>query len=156
MSSTAAEAERKHRDLIDIVLEAVREPAVARRPDGTEEIISVTNNEILWWKTLVVGSEVFARLALELKEWERMAEECYYNMEPERAAVLAAEIKGIANSYKRSIDAKSSESSRGDNIVTATLIDRVNKSNIDKTLHVEGAPKSMAAKLLGREEDGDV
>jgi len=146
-------AERRHQDLIDIIMSATRTPVRRKLPDNTYETEYQDNHEALWWKTQVVSSEQFGRLALELKEFQRLGKQAYSNMSYERAEAIEAEINGIVESYMRSIDAKSSESTRGDNAVTSTLIDRINKSNVEKTLHLEGKDKGIMAKMFGREED---
>jgi len=154
INSMSAEqaAAAKHFEILEILSKAIQEPQTQVNQDGQTETYFAANTEALWWKTLVVNSDVFGRFALELKAFERLATQAYNNMEPELAQSIATEIMGVVDCYKRSIDAMSSESTRGNNVVTSTLIDRINKTNIDKTLHIEGQDKNMAAKMFGRSE----
>jgi len=145
-------AEGKHFDLINLMLHATRKPVNKQLPDGTKERVFEPDAESLYWKTHIVGSDKFAELVYKVKEFERMAEQCYYNMSEPRAASMAREIKGIVNSLKCSIDAKSSESVRGKDVVTSTLIDRINKSNIEKTLHVDERERGAFARIFGQGE----
>ena len=147
-------AEQKHYDLINLMLHSTKKKIPRHLEDGSTEYDLAINPESLYWKTHIVGSDQFAELVYKLKEFERMADQCYYNMSSPRAAAMAAEIKGIVESTRCCIDAKSSESVRGKDVVTSTLLDRINKSNVEKTLHVDGAQSSIFARMFGRDESG--
>lgn len=133
-----AESQKEHRDVVDVIIEAAHKVYTVPQHDGTAKTESRVDPEILWWKTGLVNSESYGRFAFELKEWERMAEECYYNMHPERAAEMAKTILRIGESYRRSIDAKSSESTRGERITQSTLLDKINRSKIEKSYKISG------------------
>ena len=65
---------------------------------------------------------------------------------------IRRQIYGIIESYKRSIDAKSSESRRDENNAQSTLIDKINRNKIEKIYSVKGeAKKSFMSGMLGRD-----
>lgn len=150
------EGQKIHTDLIDILIEASQEIEEVSQPDGTTQKQLLLNPEIIWWKTGIINSPTFGRFAYMLKEWERQAEECFDNMCRDRAFEIAKDIIEIGKSFRRSIDAKSSESLRDKNNTQSTLIDKINRNKIEKLYTVKGeGKKSLMAGLLGAEGERD-
>ena len=106
------EGSPRYNDLVDIVVQSVTKNDLVEQKDGSMLKQQVIDGESLWWKTNKIDSEKFGNLALELKEWERQAVECFNNMTYERATILSKQILDIGASIRSSIDAKSSESRR--------------------------------------------
>ena len=150
--------QKTHNDLIDILIEGSQDIVTVETEDGklTEQLR--LNPEILYWSTRIVNSPNFGRFVFELKEFERLAKSSYNNMMPRRAKVISDEILSIVESFKRSIDGKSSESRLDKNNTSATLIDKINRNKVEKYYNVKGeAKKSFMDGLLGRqgEEERD-
>ena len=121
-------------------------------PDGTIEKQLVTDPEIAWWKTNLVNSPTFGRFAFELKSFEGLSEQCYNNMSKPRAKVMAQQIMAIGASFRRSIDAKSSESLRDKLNTQSTLIDKLNRTKSERAITLKGElKKSVMDGMLGRE-----
>jgi len=150
------ESQKQHTDLIDILIESSQTIEELEGPDGVKQKSLVLDPEILWWKTGIINSPTFGRFAFELKELERQAEECFDNMPRDRAYEMAKDVLEIGKSYRRSIDAKSSESLRDKNNTQSTLIDKINKNKIEKAYTIKGEHgKSLLAGIIGRDQEKD-
>lgn len=146
----------KSGDLVNITIQAAQKIIEQRQPDGTIESKSVLNTDSLWWKTQSVSSNIFARFGFELKEFERQALNARNNMCSERAEQFAHEIMEIADSYRRSIDAKSSESVKDNQNSQSTYIDKVNRQKVERVYTMKDqAKKSLFDGFLGREREKD-
>ena len=121
------------KDLLDIILQSAQTVQDSPQVDGSVKKESIVDPEIIWWKTLMVGSNTLGRFAFELKEFERMAFEAFNNMSRDRAKDFAHTVIDIGSSYRRSLDAKSSESVgiNKENSIS-TLVDKINRSQVEK------------------------
>lgn len=146
------ESQKTHNDLIDILIESAQKVEEVDQPDGTKMKQLVLDPEIIWWKTGIVNSPSFGRFAFELKEFERLGVKCFDNMHKDRARTMAHEILDIGMSFRRSIDAKSSESLRDKHNTQSTLIDKINRNKIEKAYTIKGEKKrALSDAILGRE-----
>jgi hypothetical protein len=132
---------------------------VVRNQDGSYSKQLMLDPEKAWWKTQIVNSPTFARFAYELKDFERLAEDCKNNMSGPRAEKIAEQIKAIGMDYRYSIDAKSSESLRDKHNTQATLLDKMQKNRIERAYTLKGeAQKSLFRGMFGgnsnEDEDG--
>ena len=147
----------RHSDLVEVAMQAATQREVVRQPDDSVEVAEYVDSDILWWWSHAVNSTHFGRMALLLTEWERMADEAHARMPTERANLLAGQIKAIGKTYRRSIDAKSSESRRDDRNSQATFFDRVARR---RTEHVYTAQDRQSAGLrgafMGRRQEMDM
>jgi hypothetical protein len=110
----------------------------------------------VWWKTNIINGPTFGRFAFYLKEFERMAEDAFDNMYGSRAMSMAKDILAIGQSFRRSIDAKSSESLRDKNNTQSTLIDKINRNKVERAYTMKGAVKnSMWDGIMGRDREKD-
>lgn len=148
------DAERKHNDLIDIIIEGSQRIEEVENEEGKKQKTLVLDPETIYWKTHIVNSPTLARFVLELKEFERQAIRCFNNMYRDRAADMAHQILDIGKSYRYSVDAKSSESLRDKNNTQSTLIDKINRNKVEKayTLKEEGK-KGLLSGFIGRDEE---
>lgn len=148
------EGSPNHNDLIDIIIQSAQVTKDVVLADGSTKREVNIDEETIWWKTLSVASATFGRMAFELKEWERNAFEATTNMCSERATNLAHQIIEVGVSFRKSIDAKSSESMGIKDHAQSTLIDKINKNKIEKVHTFKGEmKKSMMDVFLGREAD---
>lgn len=154
------EGQQRFTDLVDIVISASSKTVDTPQKDGSTIKEQVIDDDTLWWKTLTVNSNTLGRMAYELKEWERMAFQCSANMCAERAQQMASEIMEIGLSYRRSCDAKGSESQRDRENSQSTLVDKINRNKIEKVYTAKGErAKSILDGFLGKDarddRDGD-
>src|SRR3990167_742526 len=150
------EGQPKYNDLIDIIIESAKKNVEVPQSDGSIIKQSIIDDEIIWWKTGSVNSSMFARFAFELKEFERMATEAFTHMTKERARIFGHQVIDIGTSYRRSIEAKSSESLRDKNNSQSTLIDKINRNKIEKVYTAKGEMKRTAFDaLMGRDKAKD-
>lgn len=150
------EGQPKYNDLIDIIIESAKKTIDVPQIDGTVAKQTIIDDEIIWWKTGSVNSHMFSRFAFELKEFERQATEAFTHMTKERARIFAHQVIDIGTSYRRSIDAKSSESLRDPNNSQSTLIDKVNRNKIEKVYTAKGEIKRTAFDaIMGRDKAKD-
>lgn len=151
------EGQPKYNDLIDIIIQSAKKKIDVEQPDGTILKESIVDEEVIWWKTGSINSNTFARFAFELKEFERMAVEASTHMVIERARVFSQQVTDIGISYRRSIDAKSSENLRDKNNSQSTLIDKINRNKIEKVFTQHGnMKKSVWDGIMGREVQNEV
>jgi len=74
----------------------------------------------------------------------------------ERSVQVAQEVMEIGVSYRRSIDAKSSESQRNSQNSQSTLIDKINKNKVERVYTMkDNAKRSLFDGFLGRERERD-
>lgn len=150
------EGQPKYNDLIDIIIESAKKEVDVPQIDGTTAKQIIIDSEVIWWKTGSVNSHMFSRFAFELKEFERMATEAFTHMSKDRARIFGHQIIDIGTSYRRSIDAKSSESLRDANNSQSTLIDKVNRNKIEKVYTAKGELKRSAIDaIMGRDKAKD-
>jgi hypothetical protein len=135
------EGSPRYNDLVDIVVQSVTKNDLVEQKDGSMLKQQVIDGESLWWKTNKIDSEKFGNLALELKEWERQAVECFNNMTYERATILSKQILDIGASIRSSIDAKSSESRRDKHNAKQTLVDTVGRNRVEHITTVKDEMK---------------
>ena len=152
MQSMIPDSQKPHNDLIDILIDACQTTVDVRLEDGSIEKHQILDPETVWWKTHLINSPSFSRFAYELKGFESHAFQCKNNMSPQRAEVMEKQILEVVTNYKRSIDAKSSESLRDKHNTQSTLIDKINRGKIERAVTLKGeATKSFADSILGRE-----
>jgi molecular chaperone GrpE (heat shock protein) len=114
------------------------------------------DSDSLWWKTHSISSNQFGALAYELKEWERMALQSRENMCAERSTQISSDIMEISQSFRRAIDAKSSESLRDKNNSQSVLLDKVGRNRVEKVYTMKDqVNKSLINSFLGRDKDRD-
>lgn len=150
------EGQPKYNDLIDIIIQSSQKTIDVIQKDGTITKEQIIDDDTVWFKTGSVNSNTYGRFAYELKEWEREGYQAKNNMSPERSIQYSTEIKEVAISYRRSIDAKSSESMRNSQNSQSTLIDKINKNKVERVYTMkEQAKKSLFDGFLGRERERD-
>ena len=111
----------KYNDLIDIIIQSSQKTIDVQQKDGSITKEQIIDDDTVWFKTGSVNANTYGRFAFELKEWERLALIVENNMSHPRALQLGHEVMEIGISYRRSIDAKSSESQRNaQNIIDET------------------------------------
>ena len=146
------EGQPKYNDLIDIIIESAKKTVDVPQEDGRTLKQTIVDDEIVWWKTGSVNSNTFSRFALELKEFERTAVEAFTHMCRDRARIFAHQVIDMGTSYRRSIDAKSSESLRNKDNSQSTLIDKINRNKIEKVYTAKGELKRTAMDaIMGRD-----
>lgn len=148
------ETQKSHNDVMDLIVDACQTVQDIRQLDGSVQRQMVLDPERAWWKTNLVNSPTFASFAFALKEFERLAHDCYDNMSLERAEALARQIQDIGKDFRYSIDAKSSESLRDKQNTQATLIDKVQKNKVEKAYTIKGeAKKTFMDGVFGRDRE---
>jgi hypothetical protein len=150
------EGSPKYNDLIDIIIQSSQKTIDVQQKDGTVTKEQIIDDETIWWKTGSVNANTFGRFAYELKEWERTALLSNNNMSMPRSTQIGHEIMEIGISYRRSMDAKSSESQRNAQNSQSTLIDKINKNKVERVYTMKDqAKKSLFDGFLGREREKD-
>lgn len=150
------EGQPKYNDLIDIIIQSSQKTIDVPQKDGTITKEQIIDDDTVWFKTGSVNSNTYGRFAFELKEWERAAQLVENNMCVERSIQISQEIGEIGISYRRSIDAKSSESQRNASNSQSTLIDKINKNKVERVYTMkDNAKRSLFDGFLGRERERD-
>ena len=136
------ETQRENQDLTDLFTTASQEVKEVPDEQGIDQRVLELNPDILYYKLQNVSSNRFGRMALLVKLVEKKADEAIYNMSRERALVYKKQIIAIVEAYKRSIDAKSSESVLDKNNKMQTLIDKVKGNKQEKIYTVKDEAKN--------------
>lgn len=151
------EAAPRYNDLVDVVVQSVTKNEPIEQKDGSILSQQVINGESLWWKTHKIDSEKFGNLSMEVKEWERMADECYNNMTFERAAKLSKQILGYGQSIRSSIDSISSQSRRNKDNARQTLLDTIGRNRVEHiTTLKDDMKKGGMAAFFGNKSRSDI
>lgn len=152
------EGQERLSDLVDIAIQSSSKTIITKNPDGTTTIDQVIDDDTIWFKTLSVFSNKFSRFALELKEWERMGERAKDNMCIERARQWNDEVKKIGISYRRSIDAKSSESMRDEHNSQSTYLDKIARNKVERVYSTKGEKLKggIMDAIMGRDKERDM
>jgi molecular chaperone GrpE (heat shock protein) len=146
----------KHNDLVDLIIQSSTKTVNVQSEDGTTYQEQQLDSDSLWWKTHSISSNQFGALAYELKEWERMALQSRENMCAERSTQISSDIMEISQSFRRAIDAKSSESLRDKNNSQSVLLDKVGRNRVEKVYTMKDqVNKSLINSFLGRDKDRD-
>lgn len=127
------DSQKENEDLIDLLITSYQYAEDVTQADGTIQKQLILDPEIPYWQLHKVNSPRFARFVLKLKKFEAKAADCYHNMCYERADVMAKQILLLGKVYRRSIDAKSSESRVDDRNAQETLIDTLKQNKITRT-----------------------
>lgn len=153
---TVPEGQEKHNDLIDLIIQSSTKDVAVKNEDGIVYQERQLNADSLWWKTHTISSNRFGALAFEIKEWERMAAQAHENMCQERADQVTQDIMEISQSFRRAIDAKSSESLRDKHNSQSVLIDKVGRNRVEKVYTMKDqVNKSLINSFLGRDRERD-
>lgn len=141
-------------DTVDIVLQSVQRSKQVEDDDGKITIIQYMDDLALWCKTLSVASNVLSQTIFELMEFIRNGLNAKNNMCKERALLWEHEAIEIAESVKKALDSKSSESIRNKDNSQGTLIDKINRNSVEKIYTMKDtAKKSLWDSILGKERD---
>jgi hypothetical protein len=152
------EGQGKFNDLVDVAIQSSSKTVAQKQPDGSIVYDQVIDDDTLWAKTLLVNSNTFSRMMLVLKEWERMGQRAIFNMNEERAKQFHDEVAEIGISYRRAIDAKSSESSRDAQNSQSTYVDKINKNKVERVYTTKGQKikGGIMDSILGRDKEDDM
>lgn len=141
-------------DMTDLVLQSVQTVEQTKDDDGKITFVQYMDDLSLWCKTLSVFSNTLSQVIFELMEWIRMGKSAENNMCAERAEICKEVVVGVAESVKKTLDSKSSESMADKQNKQSTLLDKVNRSSSEKIYTMkETAKKSLWDSIMGKEKD---
>jgi hypothetical protein len=152
------EGQERLNDLVDIAIQSSSKTIPIKHPDGSVTYEQIIDDDTMWTKTLSVYSNKFSRMVFALKEWERMGKKALQNMSPERAAIMMKDVEEIGISYRRAIDAKSSESMRDDNNSQSTYLDKIARNKVEKVYTTKDGRKSSGFMdfVMGKDKERDL
>ena len=152
-----SESQREHNDVLDILSDALKVMKNVEEPDGTIIEKAVIDPRIAWYKTQNIASNQFGGLGFELEIFRALKEQCFFNMSQPRAIVLSSQLDGPIQAWERSIDAKSSETTRDRHNSLSNLIDKLNKKTSERMYTMKGGlNRSLWSGIIGRDEEKDV
>lgn len=151
------DASPRYNDLVDAIIQHATKIVEVENDDGTKTMQEIIDDEIFWWSTLDVNSEKFSRFAFEVKEWERQALIAFDNMPKERAIQTGRDIIEIGKSWRRSMDAKGSESRRDKHNAKSTILDKIGRNKVERIYTQKGQiEKGFTDSFLGRKQKDDM
>ena len=145
------DADKNTSDILDFLTDACSDIIDVQTDTGIVKQ-QLLNTDKVYYKTQIVNAPNFSRFVLELENFKAMATEAKYNMSKPRADQLASEILAYVNSFKLSIDAKSSESLRDKYNTQGTLVHEILKNKVEKAYTLKGdLKKSFWQGFTGRD-----
>lgn len=132
------DAEKNLQDLIDYLSEGSKEIVDIPQPDGTVKTETRMKHEKIYWETRLVNSPTFARYVLILKLFEGLILTAKHNMSKARAEAFGKEVMIIVEAHKSHVDAKSSETLRNKDNTQPSLVDKLQKITIQKSISLRG------------------
>ena len=142
-----------YKDVVDLLVTGSKGTEWVQTPEGVVRQESIEYDSI-YWSTRNINSNKFGRFVQKLKVLEGLANEAVYNMEVARSNVLVSQIKNIVSSYKRSIDAKNSETVIDKNHAQSNLLDKLLHRKSEKTLNIKDqTKKGLGSAFLARESE---
>lgn len=148
------ETQPEHADLIAFMTEACKDLVSVETEDGKYHMELVLNTDKVYYKTQSVNYPGFSRFVLELENYKGMASRCIHHMAKARAKVMSDQIMAYVNSFKLSIDAKSSESLRDKDNTQQTLIDKLIRNKIERSVTFKGdVQRSIWEGLVGKSKN---
>lgn len=123
-----------HKDVLDGLLEATK--IIKEIEDDNGNLVRSIEQDFkaLKYKLQNVPSPYFAAYVFELEELYGKAEQCFQNMNPERASAAAKQILQKYNSHEYAIDGKSSESRLNKLNKTTNVLGILSSQKQDKTI----------------------
>ena len=131
------ENDQKRNDAIDFLVEGMQDMYDEKQPDGTIKRTYAFNSESAWYKGHTIN-QPFGRCALHLKRVGHLAKDCYNFMSYDRAEEMHRGLLLIEDDYKRSIDAKSSETYKDEHNTQSSLVHILSKNKIEKQITLKG------------------
>lgn len=149
-------SEENHRDITAMIKDGMIKTVVNIGKDGSSELELRIDERAAWWKTHIINSPRFGRLARAVESFESLADEAAYNMSTARAQVIKQQILKIVDVERKAIDAKSSEAMRDGHNATTSLVDKYLKNKQERVIDLKGEGKrSFMDGLLGKEAERD-
>ena len=142
-----------YKDVVDLLITGSKDSRWVQTDEGIVKK-DVIDYDSIYWSTRNINSNRFGRFVQKLKILEGLANEAIYNMERDRANVLVSQITNIVSSYKRSIDAKNSETIIDKHNKQSNLLDKLLHRKSEKTLNIQDqTKKGLGAAFLARESE---
>ena len=150
------ESQKENNDLVDLLTTSFQKVILVENPEGRMEKQLELDTNRAWWQLHSVSSNTLGRFALELENFYRKAVQAKRHMSKERADDFAENIFGIVDSYRSSVDAKSSESISDKNNAIQTLIDKIKSNKIDRRyIMKDEVKKGIFSGIVGNQADRD-
>ena len=148
--------EINHRDITALMKDGMIKTVSSIGKDGKPEIELRIDDRSAWWKTHIINSPRFGRLARAVETLESLAIEARYNMSAERAEIIQIQILKLVDVERKAIDAKSSEAMRDGHNSTTSLVDKYLKNKQERVIDLKGdAKKSLLDGIMGKEAERD-
>jgi len=146
--------DQNRNDVFDFLADGMHERVERINEDGVLEISNEFNPKIAWYQSHIVN-QPFGRMALHLESLYNLALMCKDNMSHDMAVPMERDLKLILDAYKRSVDAKSSETWRDKNNQQSAMIHLLSRNKTERTLTVHGDKKAGLGKIFGLSKDDD-
>lgn len=142
-----------YKDVVDLLITGSKDAEWVQTDAGIIKQDSIDYDSI-YWSTRNINSNKFGRFVQKLKVLEGLSKEAIYNMESSRSNVLVSQINNIVSAYKRSIDAKNSETVIDKNHAQSNLLDKLLHRKSEKTLNIKDqTKKGLGSAFLARETE---
>lgn len=150
------ESQKENNDLVDLLTTSFQKVVLVETPDHKLEKQLELDTNRAWWQLHSVASNTLGRFALELENFARKGLQARHHMSKERADDFKENIMGLVDSYRSSVDAKSSESLSDKNNAIQTLIDKIKSNKIDRRyIMKDEAKKGILSGIVGHQRERD-
>ena len=151
-----SDSQRDDQDLVELLKTSFQKPVIIKDENGRDVSALEMDTNRAWWQLHSVASNTLGRFALELEEFARKAVQAKRHMSRERAKDFSENILGIVESYRSTVDAKSSESISEKNNSIQTLMDKIKSNKIERRYVVKDeVKKGLFSGFVGRDQERD-
>ena len=141
------------KDVISLIMASTNKIEYLESADGIPVRQEVSDPEVIYYMTRSVNNSRFNNFVFHFKQFEGMGDQCVHSMSIERARVIKEGIESLCASFKRSVDAKSSESVFDKNNRQKTFIDVLSSSKEERIVTVNSKDsKTIKEAIFGRHE----
>lgn len=136
-------------DVFDFLADGMHERKERINEDGMLETFNEFNPKIAWYQSHIVN-QPFGRMALHLEQLYNLSQTCHDYMYYDRADPIKRGLELILDAYKRSVDAKSSETYRDKDHIQSSMINLLSRNKTEQDIRFTGDKKNAGlAKMFG-------
>ena len=151
--SMLPDADKDYSDFLSFMADACKKESKILQKDGT----ILTEFKVDWkkpyYKLQLINSPNYSRFVYEVERLEGMAIDAFNRMPIERAKIIYEQIMNLVDSYRYSMDAKSSEILRNKDNTQSSLTHLLTRIRIERNYNsMEEQKKGILAGVFGDKE----
>lgn len=149
------DADKDHADFLDFMADSLKREVRTPQKDGSVKVESKVDFKKAYYKLQLINYPGFSRFVYEVERLEGMAFDCFNRMPSERAQVMFDYLMNLVESYRYSMDAKSSEIVRNKDNTQSSLTHLLTRFRIERNYSSNEEVKKNAIAALFGDKDKD-